>query len=333
METIYWLLGAICILLCPSFVLAIYFFVKRNGKFSVSIVKVSKLFSSDALMKMLAIVMVVMVLFFTYFIFTANVSGRIRDVERHTIDIILGLITFCVAMNALVPYFIAQISIKNEVNRRFEQELEKAQIDYKNAIVKLQMAEAHLSRMTSYFLLKDIQLQTLDETLSSAMDKKQDSYWALGWASKALKRYLSCMNGDIQQMPDSDICKSTVQYMVIASKAIQQDIEQDEKQDAYNDDDGKKMRTFVYLFDSIMFYDKKSGYTLEVLDKYFGEMRNVLQQLYIYLTKVVRYNRQGKDSLLYEVYVKSRCEDYLNVADNTDRFTAFKACFESCFNR
>ena len=89
METIYWLLGAICILLCPSFVLAIYFFVKRNGKFSVSIVKVSKLLSSDALMKMLAIVMVVMVLFFTYFIFTANVSGRIRDFERHTIDIIL----------------------------------------------------------------------------------------------------------------------------------------------------------------------------------------------------------------------------------------------------
>ena len=108
--------------------------------------------------------------------------------------LILTLVTLCVSLSAVIPYIvgksISKFEIKNVVEDLYAKDKHDVSVKYRESVNMLLASEAHLSRVTAYELL----------TVGSKSPVKNvaltNSVWAIGWASKALIRYITSCNSE-----------------------------------------------------------------------------------------------------------------------------------------
>lgn len=221
--------------------------------------------------------------------------------SNNYLSILLTLITLCVTLAVVIPYIVgrtfAENEVKRTVDRLFEVEHNAVELKYKGAIESLTWAEAHLSRMTAYFL----------------QDKKEEDkhpYWTIGWASKSLIRYFKCDGG---RHGMGNFCKDNVKYILEAGEVIR------EKGILPVDDDTKALvlRCFVDLYDAMRFYDVKKYKVNSIKDN-----ETQLTKLLVHLYSWLWVNFHGDESALAKaVAAKSKYKEYLSASDFTNEVT------------
>lgn len=213
--------------------------------------------------------------------FSNKMSGfeaRIFDSNTYT-SIILALITLCATLAVVIPYIVGRaitdIQIKNVAKKSYEEDLDKMTQDYskrfrdledgirkeeerqKDILNHLSWAEAHLSRMVSYLLNKKIGTDT--------EDKIETNVWAIGWASKALLRYIKLIDEKQTYYDQGQFVKQCIDFINSAAQDITNlKIQQEDKKD---DVLGKLRRAFVDCMDSILRYQMNNIYIENVHQK------------------------------------------------------------------
>ncbi len=143
--------------------------------------------------------------------------------SNNYLAIILTLITLCVSLSVVIPYIVGRSisakTIKDTVDDLYEKDKNNSDQQYKRYVDKLLLAEGHLSRMISYLLLHSSK-DKYSKTLScSEYDEESHPYWAIGWASKSLIRYIKSDSRSYKSNNSSFIV-NCVKYIVDANAII-----------------------------------------------------------------------------------------------------------------
>lgn len=215
--------------------------------------------------------------------------------SNNYLSILLTLITLCVTLAVVIPYIVGRTFAENEVKRTvdklFEVEHNAVELKYKGAIESLTWAEAHLSRMTAYFLQDE-----------SEKDKQKHPYWVIGWASKSLIRYFKCNDGrhDMEKF-----CQNDVEFILNAAKQIEQ------QNQSVPTDDLKPLvlRSFVDLYDAMEFYNL-SNHKIEAIKQNSDQLMGILHDLYQWLKDNAYFNQENL--LAEDVAAKAKYREYLS---------------------
>ena len=130
----------------------------------------------------------------------AKIDAAIIEEKSSAIDsnnymaLILTLVTLCVSLSAVIPYIvgksISKFEIKNVVEDLYAKDKHDVSVKYRESVNMLLASEAHLSRVTAYELL------TVGSKSPVSNVELTNSIWAIGWASKALIRYITSCNSE-----------------------------------------------------------------------------------------------------------------------------------------
>lgn len=195
--------------------------------------------------------------------------------------ILLSLITLCATLAVVIPYIVGRAVSRNliikqeqkikELEEQKENEYDVITKQGEQTLSKLRMAEAHLSRMTSYLLINPYREKSDDEKLVDRM-------WAIGWAAKSLIRYF-----DEYKVKSLDKSKyynieKFIEYSssyIVQSGAVLSSYEYNPSGDT-EDIKGKVLRAFIDLFDAI----KKAELDAKTEQFVTTELRKTLSELY-----------------------------------------------------
>ena len=244
--------------------------------------------------------------------------------------IILTLITLCVSLSAAIPYIVGKSVTSNQVKDTVE-ELYRRQKDdndkkTKKTLDKLEAAEAHLSRMVAYNLMYAVRDKDFKKAVSvvNGYDPKHHPFWALGWASKALIRYVKVAQSEsVNTFATEGFCSNCTKYIIDASDAIEVIANVAVKTPSPGKSqttlcDGKVLRAYVDLFDALGFY-KSLRYNGKVgvlmVSKEEQQLNEALQKLYRILTPsaVGSYD----ENIVQEIAKKSKYDQYLKDSDGS----------------
>lgn len=240
--------------------------------------------------------------------------------------IILTLITLCVSLSAAIPYIVGKAVTSNQVKDTVEELYRKQKDDnernIKKAIDKLEAAEGHLSRMIAYILMFSVKDENFKARFSSFNNYNPDHhpFWALGWASKGLIRYIKVAQSDaINTFAIERFCENCVKYIQDASVLIADISSKDIKTTSPTSFcDGKVLRAYVDLFDALGFYkafryNRKVG--VLITEKKEKELNETLMELY----KVLTPSAPGfyDESIAKEISKKSKYSQFLKDSDGS----------------
>lgn len=244
--------------------------------------------------------------------------------------IILTLITLCVSLSAAIPYIVGKSVTSNQVKDTVEELYRKQKDDNdkktKKTLDKLEAAEAHLSRMVAYNLMYAVRDKDFKKAVSvvKGYDPKHHPFWALGWASKALIRYVKVAQSEsVNTFATERFCLNCIKYIKDASAAIE-DISNvalatlASGQSPLALCDGKVLRAYVDLFDALGFYksfryNRKVGVLMNSEDE--QALNEILQKLYQILTQSTTCVYNAK--LAQEIAQKSKYNQYLKDTDGS----------------
>lgn len=227
--------------------------------------------------------------------------------SNNYLAIILTLITLCVSLSVVIPYIVGKSvttsEIRDVVDKYYQRD--KANVDqkFRNHVEQLLLAEGHLSRMVSYNLLNSSREQ-FPEDLKAKYDGKSHPFWALGWASKLLIRYVVCYKDNSNSYNEQFIA-DCVSYIADSTEAI---VGAQIPTNPAIDFKGKMLRALVDLLDVIGFCRAQKNVLnhtqLSILDKAF----NCLYE---------KIHKQGvSDDVITDLALKkSKYKDYLKSPD------------------
>lgn len=133
--------------------------------------------------------------------------------SNNYLAIILTLITLCVSLSVVIPYIVGRAvsskDIKDRVDELYAQQVYDSSKRYKENVNMLLASEAHLSRMTAYELMTIYHYNTPNTSVEeSTFSSHKHPAWAIGWASKALFRYVVIDNQSYK-----NFCKDLCGYI------------------------------------------------------------------------------------------------------------------------
>ena len=162
------------------------------------------------------------------------VQGPSQKVDDNSLDlesfgtgymtILLSLITLCATLAVVIPYLVSKMYLESQVRenikelelrlveqnegmkRRFQNDLESMKTEYSDY---LDIEVAHNARMIS-FLLSNIKVPPKDSLKVNA--------WIIGWASKALLRYMSRTDSSYYNL--QNFIENCIDYIIAAGKNI-----------------------------------------------------------------------------------------------------------------
>lgn len=149
---------------------------------------------------------------------TINDNSNVMDINNF-ISIMLTLITLCLTCSAIIPYvvakFISESKIKDTVEDIYAKDKERTDRQYHQSVEKLEVAEAHISRMIAYNLKKmDSIRKGIIMTPHASYDYSEHAVWTIGWASKALIRYIRNANANnVRPNEVSKFCAECISYI------------------------------------------------------------------------------------------------------------------------
>lgn len=149
---------------------------------------------------------------------TINDNSNVMDINNF-ISIMLTLITLCLTCSAIIPYvvakFISESKIKDTVEDVYAKDKERTDRQYHRSVEKLEVAEAHISRMIAYNLKKmDSIRKGIVMTPHASYDYSEHAVWTIGWASKALIRYIRNANANnVRPNEVSKFCGECISYI------------------------------------------------------------------------------------------------------------------------
>ncbi len=149
---------------------------------------------------------------------TIKDNSNVMDINNF-ISIMLTLITLCLTCSAIIPYvvakFISESKIKDTVEDVYAKDKERTDRQYHQSVEKLEVAEAHISRMIAYNLKKmDSIRKGIVMTPHASYDYSEHAVWTIGWASKALIRYIKNANANnVRPNEVSKFCGECISYI------------------------------------------------------------------------------------------------------------------------
>ena len=263
----------------------------------------------------------------------SDLEGLLESKQIESNDylaIILTLITLCVSLSAAIPYIVGKSVTSNQVKDTVE-ELYRRQKDendknIRKTLGKLEAAEAHLSRMVAYNLMYALRDKAFMKSTSviNDYDPIHHPFWALGWASKALIRYVKVAQSEsLNTYAIERFCSNCIKYIIDASDAIAVIANVAVKTSSHGKSqttlcDGKVLRAYVDLFDALGFY-KSLRYNGKIgvlmVSKEEQQLNEALQKLYRILTPsaVGSYD----ENIVQEIAKKSKYDQYLKDSDGS----------------
>lgn len=255
-------------------------------------------------------------------ILEAKIDAVIIEENSSAIDsnnymaLILTLVTLCVSLSAVIPYIvgksISKFEIKNVVEDLYAKDKHDVSVKYRESVNMLLASEAHLSRMTAYELLSISQLQDQLQKLQalqespapqespalptdSPFDLSIHPAWALGWASKALFRYVVIGNPDYKRF-----CDELRNYIKIRRNLTSDSIVVE--------------RAFYDLFNALTYNTILNNGMLHDLD---DDLKECLKELAVYLPKPDHVTTTENasitvDSIVAKAKEKSHIDQYLD---------------------
>lgn len=238
--------------------------------------------------------------------------------ENHTamdsnnyMALILTLVTLCVSLSAVIPYIvgksISKYEIKDVVEDLYVKDKQDVNQKYRTNVNMLLASEAHFSRMMAYQLVTMLKIRNTDDEEDPKIGK-MNPIWAIGWASKALIRYITSCNSENYDS-HKNFAADLLTYIQSSVEAI------NGVSEYQNDEIGKvAKRSFIDLLNVIVYY--KVLYT-----KLFNhEQKRALEGYLETLYGKVKGMFSDKDILKAEALKKSHYQIYLDVKEDQDRF-------------
>lgn len=225
--------------------------------------------------------------------------------------LILTLVTLCVSLSAVIPYIvgksISKYEIKDVVEDLYVKDKQDVNQKYRTNVNMLLASEAHFSRMMAYELVTMLKINYKDTDEADKIGKT-NPIWAIGWASKALIRYITSCNSENYDS-HKNFAADLLTYIKSSVEAI------NEVNEYQNDEIGKvAKRTFIDLLNVIVYY--KVLYT-----KLFDyEQKRALEGYLETLYGKVKGMFSDKNILKAEALKKSHYQIYLDVKEDQDRY-------------
>jgi hypothetical protein len=236
-------------------------------------------------------------------------------------------------LSAVIPYIVGKSVTNHQVTKTVETILKEQKIEnernYRDAIEQLEGAEAHLSRMISYSLLYDVQSIDFAEDIKdneSKLDPRAHPFWAIGWAAKAMIRYVKIA----PMFHTKNFVTYCVDYILLSSEMIEKiKVTENLLKDANLDFKNKVLRAFIDLFDAMGFYysyesNDRLGFKLDKV-KELDLLNKTLASLY---DKLIKGKDKGKvqgcglnpEDVALEVAKKSKYCVYLSDASRFNEY-------------
>lgn len=239
---------------------------------------------------------------------TVMEQSTIMDSNNY-LALILTLITLCVSLSVVIPYIVGRsISaqmIKDTVDELYTKDKQNSELKYQKYVDKLLVAEGHLSRMVSYVLLNSSRDKYQSELNNAKYDGSSHPYWAIGWASKSLIRYLKCFSGNMDKHKNKFV-DDCVRYIVDANNAMNS---QGLSRKSSNEAKEKMIRAYVDITDVIGFADSSQwSDVLTGLQK--TNIRNAAKKLYLAMKSAGVSRNEIKDIAV----CKSKYMEYMPFA-------------------
>ena len=226
--------------------------------------------------------------------------SSIMDANNY-LAIILTLITLCVTLAAVIPYIIGKSIIEKDIKDAVEEMSESETVKYQKLVDQLERSEAHLSRMTAYNLLVEYKLEL---NKCDACGKKVElnlwkhPYWVIGWASKAIIRYLRCSS---EGFATEKFINNCIEYIEKAGNFPKENTVVDDK-------DGVVLRAFVDLFDALQIGQNKPELKNSVLYEILSKLWNALTEAY---KSPNRTPTEVENFIFNQVKKKAKYKEYL----------------------
>lgn len=237
--------------------------------------------------------------------------------------VILSLITLCATLAVVIPYIVGKSVSKNYIDEKvdlaikqndkqiekvrdriddvfidikqsrqnaedaYKESREKMEKQYEQSMKAMSWAEAHLSRMTAYLLaFKNGNKKT----------EKNEHSWAIGWASKALSRYINLYESSERHFNIDSFIQYCLDIIDYSSKDLKLfNLEEKDTSDAK----GKVLRAFIDLYDAVRFSETKG---IEVFDRNYESI--VIPSLKVLYNKSVEFN--GGQVVIKALVAKSK---------------------------
>lgn len=226
--------------------------------------------------------------------------SSIMDVNNY-LAIILTLITLCVTLAAVIPYIMGKSILEKDIKDAVEEIHESETVKYQKLVDQLERSEAHLSRMTAYNLLVEYKLEL---NKCDACGKKVElnlwkhPYWVIGWASKAIIRYLRCSS---EGFATEKFINNCIEYIEKAGNFPKENTVVDDK-------DGVVLRAFVDLFDALQIGQNKPELKNSVLYEILNKLWNALTEAY---KSPNRTPTEVENFIFNQVKKKAKYKEYL----------------------
>lgn len=235
-----------------------------------------------------------------------KIQGEATIIDSNNyLAIILTLITLCVSLSVVIPYIVGRAvsskDIKDRVDELYAQQAYDASKRYKENVNMLLASEAHLSRMTAYELLSIYNYHKPSPSdPSSTFSSHKHPAWALGWASKALFRYVVIDNQSYKSF-----CKDLCGYIMQCKGLIKSPL------GSYK---SIAERAFYDLFNALTYYR-----TLEnrMLDGLVKDLTDCLNNLSVLLNNEISIT---EDDIKEKANAKSHKYQYLDSENLRDKY-------------
>lgn len=147
---------------------------------------------------------------------------NVANIQNNVFALILAGVTITLASSIILPKFLIEQSVRDEIEKRSKTIEERLEQKYGTHI---NTTDAHLSRMIGYLLSKDnsLKLKFDDTDLSELL---HDYNWSAGWALRSFKNYLrvstkkSVMGEAVNATNYSDLIQITINLVSVATVKI-----------------------------------------------------------------------------------------------------------------
>lgn len=247
-------------------------------------------------------------------------NSGIMDINSF-ISIMLTLITLCLTCSAIIPYvvakFISEAKIKDTVEDIYARDKALTDKQFRQSLEKLEVAEAHLSRMTAYNLKKidDIRRE-LTHGVTDGYDYSVHAVWTIGWASKALLRYMRNVDSQSARHPEvSKFCENCVTYIKQSVVRLKNTSSSNDLPDKAKD---KALRAVTDILDVILYYKSKAesnGLNVIVRPTDIDVLPACARTLYLCIDEPKYSVKWPSDDNLKTICDKSKYKQYLKDDD------------------
>lgn len=263
-------------------------------------------------------------------------NSGIMDINSF-ISIMLTLITLCLTCSAIIPYvvakFISEAKIKDTVEDIYARDKALTDKQFRQSLEKLEVAEAHLSRMTAYNLMKiDILRKDLSRGATSGYNYTVHAAWTIGWASKSLLRYIR--NVDSQSARPAEVskfCKDCIEYIKDSTNNLRP---ASSSHLLNGDPKDKALRAVCDILDVILYYKslgKNKSVNAIIGSSDIDELSKVARTLYLCIEKSKSNSNKEwpSDANFKTIRDKSKYKEYLKDKDgNTVSIGEFRRMIE-----